>query len=160
MFNRKKAGMIGVIGLSAAIITGVAVSAYAETKAPQSTTVRGQTVPEAQINAAPSHEQLASRMAQQLGLDKETQSKVSDLFEKDGKAIRKIQEQLHSTQVELSSLSPSSKNYMDKVDDLAEDSGELTESLTIAFAKNRAGLYELLTPQQVEKLEAPVQPQS
>tara|TARA_R110002167_G_scaffold131658_2_gene315506 strand:+ start:508 stop:987 length:480 start_codon:yes stop_codon:yes gene_type:complete len=159
MFNRKKAGMIGVIGLSAAIITGVAVNAFADTKTPQAAT-KNESIPEAQFNAAPSHEQLASRMAQQLGLDEKTQSKVSDLFEKDGEAIRKIQEQLHSTQVELSSLSPNLKDYMDKVDDLAEESGELTETLTIAFAKNRAGLYELLTPQQIEKLETPVQPQS
>jgi len=159
MFNRKKAGMIGVIGLSAAIITGVAVSAFADTKTPQAA-AKNQAIPEAQINAAPSHEQLASRMAQQLGLDEKTQEKVSELFEKDGQAIRKIQQQLHGTQVELSSLSPSSKNYMDKVDDLAEKSGELTEDLTIAFAKNRAGLYELLTPEQIETLEKPVQPHS
>ena len=151
---------MGAIGLSAAIITGVAVSAFAETKAPQGDMPKGEAVQSAPINTAPSHEQLASRIAQQLGLDEKTQSKVSDLFEKDGKAIRKIQEQLHSTQVELSSLSPSSKSYMDKVDDLAEESGELTEDLTIAYAKNRAGLYELLTPQQIEKLETPAQPQS
>ncbi|MBU1293544.1 MAG: hypothetical protein KJ609_14370 [Gammaproteobacteria bacterium] len=160
MFNRKKAGMMGVIGLSAAIITGVAVSAYAETKSPQGDVVKGQATQEAPMNAVPSHEQLASRMAQQLGLDEKTQSKVSDLFEKDGKAIRKIQEQLQTTQMELSSLSPSSKDYMDKVDDLAEKSGELTEDLTIAYAKNRAGLYALLTPQQIKKLETPAQPQS
>ena len=160
MFNRKKAGMMGVIGLSAAIITGVAVSAFAETGSPKDEAVQGQTTQEAPMNAVPTHEQLASRIAQQLGLDEKTQSKVSDLFEKDGKAIRKIQEQLQTTQMELSSLSPSSKDYMDKVDDLAEKSGELTEDLTVAYAKNRAGLYALLTPEQIEKLETPAQPQS
>jgi periplasmic protein CpxP/Spy len=160
MFNRKKAGMMGVIGLSAAIITGVAVSAFAETKAPQSEAMQGQTTQEAPINVAPSHEQLASRIAQQLGLDEKTQSKVSDLFEKDGKAIRNIQEQLQTTQMELSSLSPSSKDYLDKVDDLAEKTGELTEDLTLAYAKNRASLYALLTPEQIEKLETPAQPHS
>lgn len=160
MFNRKKAGMMGAIGLSAAIITGVAVSAFAETKTPQGDMPKGEAVQSAPINTAPSHEQLASRIAQQLGLDEKTQTKVSDLFEKDGKAIRKIQEQLQTTQMELSSLSPVSKDYMDKVDDLAEESGELTEDLTIAYAKNRAGLYALLTPQQIEKLETPAQPQS
>lgn len=160
MFNRKKAGMIGAIGLSAAIITGVAVSAFADTKVPQDDMSKVEAVQSAPINTAPSHEQLASRIAQQLGLDEKTQTKVSDLFEKDGKAIRKIQEQLQMTQMELSSLSPSSKDYLDKVDDLAEKSGELTEDLTVAYAKNRAGLYELLTPQQIEKLETPVQPQS
>ena len=160
MFNRKKAGMMGVIGLSAAIITGVAVSAFAETGSPKGEAVQGQTTQEAPMNAVPTHEQLASRIAQQLGLDEKTQSKVSDLFEKDGEAIRKIQEQLQTTQMELSSLSPSSKDYMDKVDDLAEKSGELTEDLTVAYAKNRAGLYALLTPEQIEKLETPAQPQS
>ena len=160
MFNRKKAGMMGAIGLSAAIITGIAVSAFADTKVPQSDVSKGETVQNAPMNSAPTHEQLASRMAQQLGLDEKTQSKVSDLFEKDGKAIREIQDELHTTQVELSGLSPSSKNYMDKVEDLAEESGELTKELTVAFAKNRAGLYELLTPEQIQKLETPVQPQS
>ena len=160
MFNRKKAGMMGVIGLSAAIITGVAVSAFAETGSPKGEAVQGQATQEAPMNAVPTHEQLASRIAQQLGLDEKTQSKVSDLFEKDGEAIRKIQEQLQTTQMELSSLSPSSKDYMDKVDDLAEKSGELTEDLTVAYAKNRAGLYALLTPEQIEKLETPAQPQS
>ncbi|GGN21850.1 MULTISPECIES: Spy/CpxP family protein refolding chaperone [Marinomonas] len=160
MLDRKKAGMMGVIGLSAAIITGVAVSAYAETKSPQGDVVKGQATQEAPMNAVPTHDQLASRIAQQLGLDEKTQTKVSDLFEKDGKAIRKIQEQLQTTQMELSSLSPSSKDYLDKVDDLAEKTGELTEDLTVAYAKNRVGLYELLTPEQIEKLETPVQPQS
>ncbi|PYF82958.1 MULTISPECIES: Spy/CpxP family protein refolding chaperone [Marinomonas] len=160
MFNRKKAGMMGAIGLSAAIITGIAVSAFADTKVPQSDVSKGEAVQNAPMNSAPTHEQLASRMAQQLGLDEKTQSKVSDLFEKDGKAIREIQDELHTTQVELSGLSPSSKNYMDKVEDLAEESGELTKELTVAFAKNRAGLYELLTPEQIQKLETPVQPQS
>ncbi|NVK74950.1 MAG: hypothetical protein HWE24_15895 [Oceanospirillaceae bacterium] len=160
MFNRKKAGIVGVIGLSAAIITGIAVNAYAGTKSPEVGAEKGQAAQQAPMNSAPSHEQLASRLAQQLGLDEKTQAKVADLFEKDGKAIRKIQEKLHSTQVEISSLSPSSKNYMDKVDDLAEENGELTEDLTVAYAKNRAGLYALLTPKQIEKLEAPVQPQS
>lgn len=160
MLDRKKAGMMGVIGLSAAIITGVAVSAFADTKAPQNTVTQGQATQEAPINAVPTHDQLASRIAQQLGLDEKTQTKVSDLFEKDGKAIRKIQEQLQTTQMELSSLSPSSKDYLDKVDDLAEKTGELTEDLTVAYAKNRVGLYELLTPEQIEKLETPVQPQS
>jgi len=160
MFNRKKAGIVGVIGLSATIITGVAFNAYADTKSPEAGAMKGQATQQAPINTAPSHEQLASRMAQQLGLDEKTQGKVADLFEKDGKAIRQIQEKLHSTQVEISSLSPSSKNYMDKVDDLAEESGELTEDLTIAYAKNRAGLYALLTPAQIKKLESPVQPQS
>lgn len=155
MFDRKKAGIVSVIGLSAAMITGVAVNAFADTKSsdldnPQSQKV----VPEAQVSAVPAHEQLADRLSQQLGLNDKTRNKVSDLFEKDSVTINKIQENLHKAQAELTSLSPNSKTYMDEVNDLADRRGELTKELTLAYAENRAQLYELLTPEQIGKLEA------
>lgn len=141
--NRKKAGMFAVVGLSAAIVTGVATSAFAAgtSKAPQVT------------QSAPSSDQLVDRMAKELKLDNATKAKVSKLFATDGQAIRELQDKLNMTRRELSTLSPAKKGYMDKVDDLADKSGDLTEKLTIKYAKSRADLYALLTPQQIEKLE-------
>ncbi|ETX11765.1 hypothetical protein MUS1_07420 [Marinomonas ushuaiensis DSM 15871] len=158
MLYRKKAGMLGVIGLSAAIVTGVAVNAFADDEPALADSKQAQRSPAVKAEA-PSHEQLADRLSQELSLNDKTRDKVSDLFEKDSETIRNIQEQLHSTQVELSSLSPSSKGYLKKVSGLAEESGDLTKELTIAYAENRSELYALLTPAQISKLEMVDKPQ-
>ena len=160
MLYRKKAGMLGVIGLSAAIITGVAVNAFADSEPALANNKQTQGSVQAPPPAqAPNHEQLADRLAQELSLNDKTRDKVSDLFEKDSETIRSIQEQLHNTQVELSTLSPSSKDYLKKVSVLADESGDLTKDLTIAYAENRAELYALLTPTQISQLEAVDKPQ-
>lgn len=43
MFNRKQAGMMGAVNLSVAIITGMGVNDYADTKASSAASVLGQT---------------------------------------------------------------------------------------------------------------------
>jgi len=150
MFNRKNAGMLGVIGLTSAIMTGAAMNVLAETGAPKTAT---QTAPVQ--DTRPSHEVLADRLAKKLDLNDKTRDKVSELFETDGKAIRVIQNELAQTQAEISGLSPTEKGYLKEVDKLADERGELTKELTVAYAKNRVKLYKLLTPTQIEALEGP-----
>lgn len=165
MLDRKKASMLGVIGLSAAIITGVAINAFADNEpalADNNQTENSAQAPsqsQEPISKVPSHQQLADRLAQELNLNDETRDKVSDLFERDGEAVRSIQEKLHNTQVGLSSLSPSSKDYLKEVGKLADESGDLTKELTIAYAENRSSLYALLTPAQISQLETVDKPQ-
>ncbi|KZN12705.1 hypothetical protein [Marinomonas sp. TW1] len=144
MLTNKKTGMIAVTCLGIALIAGVAMKAFAESE-------------EVKM-AAPNHEQLAERIADKLGLDSDAEHKVSALFERDGQKIRKIQEQLHKTQVALSQLTPNSKGYLKQVDTLADKSAKQTKALTMAYAENRASLYELLTPKQIERLETPAAP--
>ena len=163
MLDRKKAGMFSVLALSTAIITGITVNAFADdgavltgSKQAEKTSQTSSDVP---AMKTPSHAQLVDRLTQELNLNDKTRDKVSDLFEKDGEEIRDIQEQLYNTQMKLSSLSPSSKDYLKKVNVLARKSGDLTTDLTIAYAENRAELYGLLTPAQISQLEVVDKPQ-
>ena len=144
MLTNKKTGLIAVSCLAFALVAGVAMKAFAETDTP------------AMQN--PSHEQLAQRIADKLGLDDKAEKQVSALFEEDSKKIRAIQKELHKTQVALSQLNPAKEDYLKKVENLAEKSAEQTKALTLAYAENRASLYKLLTPKQIETLETPVEP--
>ncbi|REG81802.1 hypothetical protein DFP81_11253 [Marinomonas pollencensis] len=147
MMNRRKVGILGVIGLSAAIMAGTATSVLADTQKP---------LPKAH-NAAPTTEQIAdsmaSDMAKKLNLNAATEKKVAHLFKTDGQDIRQLQMKLSEKRHELNSLSPNDKGYMKKVDKLASESGNITEKLTIEYAKSRADLYALLTPKQIKILE-------
>lgn len=149
MFQRKTAGMLTVVGLSAAILTGIASNAVADTQAPAAKIQPAQKAPSNQSIA----DSMAADMAKKLGLSKSTEKKVSELFKNDGKAIRAMQMQLSEKRRELNNLSPTDKHYMAKVDKLASESGKITEKLTIKYAKSRAELYALLTPKQIEKME-------
>lgn len=145
--NRRKMKMLSVVSLSAAIMVSVATTAQAETQTQ---------VPPAHTTA-PSSEQIAdsmaSDMAKKLDLSPAVEQKVASLFKVDGKAIRTLQMKLSEKRFQLNALSPKDKNYMKDVNTLADSSGELTKQLTIQYAKSRAELYELLTPQQIKKLE-------
>lgn len=147
MMNRRKVGMLSVIGLSAAIMAATATNVFADTQSP---------LPKAH-SAAPSTEQIAdsmaSDMAKKLHLNAATEKKVAKLFKTDGEDIRQLQMKLSEKRHELNSLSPNDKGYMKKVDKLASESGNITEKLTIEYAKSRADLYALLTPKQIDTLE-------
>ncbi|AEF54986.1 Spy/CpxP family protein refolding chaperone [Marinomonas posidonica] len=144
MLTNKRTARIAVICLGIALMAGVTMKAFAE--------------PEEAKIASPNHQQLAERIAEKLGLNRDVEQKVSELFERDGQKIHKIQEQLHKTQVALSQLTPNSKGYLKQVDALADKSAKQTKALTMAYAENRASLYELLTPKQIKMLETPATP--
>ena len=153
MLNRKNAGMLSVIGLASVLMSGAAVNAFAETSPSSKGTSNVPTAPVQ--DPRPSYDVLADRLAKKLDLNDKTRNKVSELFKADGKAIRVIQNELAQTQAEISSLSPTEKGYLKEVDKLADERGELTKELTVAYAKNRVKLYKLLTPTQIEALEGP-----
>jgi len=144
MMKRRKAGMLTVIGLSAALMTGMATNAVESSKEPAT---------QGHISAAPTSDQIAETMAKQLGLSSATRDKLSKLFSTDGKQIQNLQMKLNEKRRELNALNPTAKGYMKKVDTLADQSADLTKQLTIKYAKSRAELYSLLTPKQIEKLE-------
>lgn len=147
MLNRKKAGILSVVGLSVVILSGVATNALADTQS---------SLPKAHTTAATSQQiadSMAADMAKKLDLNAEAEKKVSSLFKIDGEKIRNMQMQLGENRHALNALSPKDKTYMKQVNKLAEKSADLTKQLTIQYAKSRAELYALLTPDQIKKLE-------
>lgn len=143
---KTKAMKVGVVGIAAAMAASVATTTLAQGN-PQG-------AQQARHAVEPYSEQMLDRMATTLNLNENTRTEASELFEDARETRYDIVENMRALQVPLAGLNPADDDYVDQVEDLAEKRGELMVKLDINNAETRHKFYELLSDEQIQKLES------
>lgn len=148
-FNGKalKVGALGLAALMTASFTTVSMAQGQESKeAPQAQ--------HAPRMMDPYSEQTLDRMATTLQLDAKTRTKASELFSEARKDRQDVVTEMQKLRGPMISLNPSDDDYVDQVENIAEQRSELMVKLDVQQAEVRHKLYGLLSDEQIKTLES------
>ena len=140
------------------LAVAVAASATSMTYAAEGTNGKQvqaeQRAQQAQQMMNPYSEQMLDRMATQLEFDKDTRKQASELFAEAREDRQELLKDMRKLSGPVQMLSPKDDDYVEQVEELAEQRSELMVRMDVQQAEIRHDFYELLTDEQIAKLEA------
>lgn len=136
----------GALGLAVAIAASATSMTFAAGNQ--------QSADKAQQMMNPYSEQMLERMATKLQMDAETKDEASELFADARENRKEILEDMRELTGPVQMLSPKDDDYVEQVEELAEQRSELMVRMDVAQAEIRHQFYELLTDEQIAQLEA------
>lgn len=149
MFNGK-AFKFGAMGLATVMAASFATTGLAEGKVATAPT-QAQQAPRVMD---PYSEPALDRMALTLQMDLETKEEASKLFAEARKERQDVVEGMQKLRGPMLTLNPQDDDYVDQIEDLAEQRSELMVKLDVQRAEVRHKFYELLSTEQIQTLES------
>lgn len=146
-----KAFKLGAMGLAVAMAASVATTALAqgndaETKAK----IKAQQVQ----MVDPYSDQMLDRMATRLQMDPETKAEAGKLFAEAREERQDVVKGVQKLRGPMLTLNPQDDDYVDQIEDLAEQRSELMVKLDVQQAEVRHKFYQLLSVEQIQILES------
>ena len=109
---------------------------------------------QAQQMMNPYSEKMLDRMATQLDFDKQTRTQASELFAEAREDRKELLQDMRKLSGPVEMLSPKDDDYVEQVEELAEQRSELMVRMDVQQAEIRHDFYELLSDDQIAKLES------
>ncbi|SBS32067.1 hypothetical protein MAQ5080_02155 [Marinomonas aquimarina] len=149
MFNGK-AFKLGAMGLATVMAASFATTGLAEGKVATAPT-QAQQAPRVMD---PYSEPALDRMALTLQMDVETKEEASKLFAEARQERHNVAQAMQKLRGPMISLDPKDDDYVDQIEELAEQRSELMVQLDVQQAEIRHKFYELLSDEQIQVLES------
>ncbi|CUB04010.1 Spy/CpxP family protein refolding chaperone [Marinomonas fungiae] len=141
---------LAAMGIAAVMTASVATTSLAESSAPQAK-AQAQHAPRM---VDPYSEQMLDRMALSLQMDAKSKAEASKLFAEAREDRQNVVKDMQKLSQPMIALNPKDDDYVDQIEDLAEQRSELMVKLDVQQAEVRHKFYELLSDEQIQQLES------